>query len=295
MEVIGTIELPDTPQQTAAMHVTPDGGVLRTKTAVQREHLLDVYVNDILTMRLGCSASHLVELVVGRLFTEGMIAGIEDIDAISVCETSMRAYVYLADRKADLSRTAVDTVPTCCTNNRVLNDYFGGQGELAPVTPIPWRVEDVFALAADFAQDKTAHARTRGSHSAYLARGSEVLCERDDIGRHNAFDKVIGWALAQGIDLRRCAVLTSGRVPTDMVTKAIRARIPLLLSKSVATDKTIEIAWGYRLTLLTSVKPEGFDVISDPLGVASRAGNAACAAGPAASADTARSAIRPVA
>ena len=261
MNVIGVIRVQDEPLECMATRFTEDGGVQLVEDAVQIENLLSVYVNDILTMQLGCSASDLVELVVGRLFTEGIVEAVADIDAISVCEHSLRADVYLADRAADFSRGAPCTVPTCCTQNRVLNDYFGRGRALRSVQPIAWSPEWVFSVLEEFAKDKTSHARTRGVHSAYLATRDKILCVTEDIGRHNAFDKAVGWALMEQVDLSQCMLFTSGRVPTDMVTKAIRAGVPLLVSKAVATDKTVEIAREYNLTLICSAKNGRFDLM----------------------------------
>ncbi|MDO4890981.1 MAG: formate dehydrogenase accessory sulfurtransferase FdhD, partial [Coriobacteriaceae bacterium] len=65
---------------------------------LQAEHVVRVYVNGELTMNLTCSPDHIVELVVGRLFTEGMVAGIGDIDEVWLCEHSTRVMVFLRDR-----------------------------------------------------------------------------------------------------------------------------------------------------------------------------------------------------
>lgn len=264
MHVIGTVETFDNPIACSARRYNRAGQLTGIIKEVQTENLLTVYVNDILTMQVGCSASNLVELVVGRLFTEGLIAGIDEIDALSICEKSMRADVILKNRTADLSKEALGFVPTCCTNNRVANRYFVRDEGLRALVPIPWSADEIFAMADTFAEDHTSHARTRGSHSAYLWRAGECLVLREDIGRHNAFDKVVGWALTQGVDLGQCALFTSGRVPTDMVTKAIRARIPILVSKAVATDKTVEIARDYALTLICGADSEKIEVFNDP-------------------------------
>ena len=240
------------------------GAICQVSSEIQREGLLAVYVNDIPTMQIGCSTSHLVELVCGRLFTEGLVRGLDDIDTLSICEKSLRADVYLRDREADLSRMAMRMVPTCCTNNVTFNDYFATDEPLRPVTPIEWDADWVFRVADVFGLDRTTHRRTHGVHSAYLADKAGVLYMREDIGRHNAFDKVIGSALIDGVDLARCLLFTSGRVPTDMAVKAVRAGIPLLVSKAVATDKTIELAQAYDLTLICSANSESFEVVCDP-------------------------------
>ena len=266
MLIVGTLDLDEAPVEMPVERLWRDGRREVMSDAIQTESLLSVYVNDMLTMKLGCSASHLTDLVIGRLFTEGIIEGPHEVDAVSVCEQSLRADVMLRSRTADLSRESVEVTPTCCTNNVVVNRYFSRDLDLSPVKPIPWLPEQVFAIAEEFGCDRTIHARTRGAHSAYLCREGQVLCVREDIGRHNAFDKVIGWALGNDIDLGACAIFTSGRVPTDMVVKAIRARVPILISKAVATDKTVDMARRYDLTLICEAKADSCLVLNDGMG-----------------------------
>ena len=156
MEIIGTVEIIDEPSAVTVLRHSRDGAASRVPSEIQRESLLTVNVNDIPTMQVGCSASDLVELVVGRLYTEGLVNGIEDIETISLCENSLRADVYLRDREADLTREAARLVPTCCTNNVVLNDYFGTDAPPQPVVAIDWDDEWVFRVADAFARGVAA-------------------------------------------------------------------------------------------------------------------------------------------
>ena len=264
MHVVGTIEFTDAPIEYPACRHLREGGMREHVNAVQCESLLVVNVNDIPTMQIGCSPDHLVELVCGRLYTEGLVSSLDEIDTLSICENSLRADVYLHDRDADLSRRAMRVVPSCCTNNVTLNDFFGTSEPLPPVKPIPWDEEWVFRAIDEFERDDTLHRRTRGTHTAYLSNRESSLLMCEDIGRHNAFDKVVGSALIDDIDLSQCLLFTSGRVPTDMTVKAIRAKIPILASKSAATDKTIQMAHDYDLTLICNANPESFDVLCNP-------------------------------
>ena len=76
----------------------------------------------------------------------------------------------------------------------------------------------------------------------------------EDIGRHNALDKAVGCALTEGVPLAECVLFTSGRVPVDMVRKAIRAGVPALVSKSMPTVQSLELAEEYGLKLFIRQK-----------------------------------------
>jgi len=247
--------------------VKPGAAPVDDAYGLQAEHVVRVYVNGELTMNLTCSPDHIVELVVGRLFTEGMVAGIDEIDEVWLCEHSTRVMVFLRDRQlpaAPARERIVQDVGTCCTDNRTLSSLFLRDEKLPQVTPIPWNAEDVFALASVFERDTPMHRKTYGVHSCYLAQGAQVLYCCEDLGRHNAFDKVVGCALIDGVDLSRCTVFTSGRVPTDMAVKAIRARIPVMVSKAVPTDLAVQMAEEHGLTLLCSAHSDSFRIMNDP-------------------------------
>ena len=108
------------------------------------------------------------------------------------------------------------------------------------------------------------HRRTFGAHSCFLSVGEEILYCCEDLGRHNAFDKVIGCALQDHVDLSQAVIYTSGRLPVDMVTKAIKASIPVLVSKAVPTDLTVELARRFDLTLICAARPDSMKVYHDP-------------------------------
>ena len=148
----------------------------------------------------------------------------------------------------------VAPTPTCCTGNRVLNDYFITDQPMTPVTPVPWKKQWIFDLADCFANGTPLHSQTWATHSCFLACGGELLFQCEDIGRHNALDKAIGYALRHNIDLKKCVVYSSGRIPTDMAIKAIRAGIPVLASKASPSAEAVAMAKEYHLTLICAAR-----------------------------------------
>lgn len=247
-------EAPELTEETASRCIFRDGKISSQPEALLREHVIDVYVNDTLTMKLICIPQYLSELVLGRLFTEGLIDGVQDVELLYICEYGKRAKVLLKNRGNSRREEFVETTPSCCTGNRVLNDYFVKHRELTSVRPIPWKASWIFRLADEFAKDTPLHEKTMATHSCFLAREGEVLFSCEDIGRHNALDKVIGYALRNGIDLSGCILYTSGRIPTDMAVKAIQAKIPVLAGKAAVSQEAVLLAREYQLTLIGFAK-----------------------------------------
>ena len=156
-----------------------------------------VYINERLAMRLTCTPQHLDELILGRLLTEGLILRAEDVQQIYICEKGLRAKVtLLADASGRLTETGIETVNTCCTDNRT---YLSDSAESIPmVTPLPWESAWLQGMAEKTRGGQSLYESTHAVHACCLFREGRLLCCREDIGRHNALDKVIGWALITG-------------------------------------------------------------------------------------------------
>lgn len=238
----------------SCQYICRDGICREESEPILKEHLIDVYVNGQLTMKLICIPQFLAELVLGRLLTEGMVHSAEEIEQIYVCEYGSRAKVLLKETKRNDSKNYTEVTSTCCTGNHILNNYFQNQEPVRPVVPIPWNAPQVFALADRFAEGMPLHGKTWATHSCFLAQGDELLFQCEDIGRHNAMDKAIGYALRHNIDLGTCMVYSSGRIPTDMAMKAIRAGIPILASKASPSREAVALAEEYGLTLVCAAR-----------------------------------------
>ncbi|MBR1855021.1 MAG: formate dehydrogenase accessory sulfurtransferase FdhD [Lachnospiraceae bacterium] len=123
-----------------------------------------------------------------------------------------------------------------------------------------WKKEWIFGIANAFAQDSALHKSTGGTHSCMLAVEDRILYKAEDIGRHNALDKAIGYAVREQLNRSECILFTTGRVPTDMVRKAAAAGIPLLVSKAVPTADAVDMARGNGITLICRAWPDSFEI-----------------------------------
>lgn len=258
----------------AAKRVRNDAAEEIIEREILREHRLEIVVNEQTIARLVCTAEDLENLVVGRLIAEQIISGAEDIEHLYLCESGNRARVFL--KKNVRFCAAQPEEPTCCTDNLVLLQPAGAADirvqttnessqkmDYRPLRPGVWKPEWIFGLADAFAEDFRLHKRTGGIHGCMLGREGRVLYRTEDIGRHNAMDKAIGYAARTGIAPESCMLFTTGRLPTDMVRKAVAAGIPVLVSKAVPTQEAVEMARRYGLVLICRAWPDSFEIYAD--------------------------------
>ena len=218
----------------------PDG----TEATIPAEHAAAIYVNEQPAFRVVCTP--------GRLLTEGWIASVDEVEQIAVCAEGAKVQVYLR-HPLPTRRAAAQEVASCCTDNIAL----GSPVELLPLRPVPG-----LALQPEWVQTLTAamHAglplyrATRAVHSCFVLHKGKIVFACEDLGRHNALDKAVGCAVLAGLPLAECVLYTSGRVPLDMVRKAIRAGVPALVSKSMPTVQSLELAEEYGLKLFIRQK-----------------------------------------
>lgn len=269
MQIIDKFKGESSTCKLGARRIFYDGRPVDVNLDIATEHHMNVVINTIPTFEVVCSPDHLSELVVGRLISEAIVNSVDEIEQVYVCEHGTRAEVILTDsNRANFDNETLATIPTCCTGNKTLNSFFQTDQMPEPVTPISWSEEWLFNMTTFFKADSPAHKKSFGTHSCYISWNTQnfevdnpFVCE--DLGRHNAFDKAIGCALIAGVDLKKCLAFTSGRLPVDMVAKAIKAKMPILASKAVPTESGIELAKRSNLTLICSAYPDSADVILD--------------------------------
>lgn len=113
---------------------------------------------------------------------------------------------------------------------------------------------------------QTTFVKTGGVHASglFTIQGDLVVL-REDVGRHNALDKIVGWALAEGkLPLSNLVLLVSGRVSYEIVQKAVVAGIPLIAAVGAPSSLAVDLADRFGLTLVGFLKPESMNVYTHP-------------------------------
>ena len=240
--------------------INADGSKDDAEVVLLCEHDLSINVNERFVMKLVCTGEYLEELVMGRLLTGGFIKSAEDVERILFCREKTEASVFLSND------VEFDAVPieekSCCTGNKILSSV-KGRREMEKLPGHDLQNEWIFALAEQFEKGTKLHDMTSCTHSCMLGRRGEILFTCEDIGRHNAVDKAVGYALKTGVELSECILYTSGRVPVDMAEKSIAAGVPVLVSKSVPTAEAVELANRYGLTLIGNARRDSMKVFTD--------------------------------
>jgi FdhD protein len=106
--------------------------------------------------------------------------------------------------------------------------------------------------------------KTGGVHCSVLFQDGQLLVRSSDIGRHNTIDKIVGFAVLNGIDLSQCTIGCTGRQPAGMIAKVANAGVPIIVSKAAATDAGILLADRSNVTLVCFARGERFTVYSHP-------------------------------
>ena len=241
------------------------GQISEVSDVVVAEYNLTIQVNGKEFVILLCTPRSLENLVAGFLFSEGVIQSRNDLQELSVDVARLLARVTLRKQAAStLSGDVRKTVPTA-----------GGKGHTplntCEIQSLPGNMDGTFTIQpanvleimARFSRQSQLFLDTGGVHSCALSDGSEILVFEDDIGRHNALDKVLGHAMMVDMPLHDKVVLTSGRVSTEILAKVARHGIPAIISRSAPTSAAIEQAQALNMTLIGFARDDNFNVYSN--------------------------------
>jgi FdhD protein len=211
---------------------------------------------------------HDEELGLGFLLTEGVVRGAADVLSLRHCTVApspeaednvLQAQLH-GPVDFDRHRRHSFASSSCGVCGKATLE-----NALAVSEPLhsPLRVarQTLGALPARLRATQAAFDATGGLHAAALfTPAGELLVTREDVGRHNAFDKVVGWALREGVRLDEALMLVSGRVSFELVQKSVAARVPLIAGVSAPTSLAVRMAEALGVTLVGFLREGAMNV-----------------------------------
>lgn len=241
------------------------GGVREASLEVIREVPVTLYVNGEEIVTLLTTLRDLASLAVGFLFSEGWIADRSVIEALRVEEDRGLVHVRL---------TSVPQMTRRFLEKRMIGSSCGKAVSFYNVldalhckpasSAYQVRASVVSRWMTEMLRDAPLYRRTRGTHSVALYQETSRLLLEEDVGRHNAVDRILGRCLLEALPVERSCLLTTGRLSSEMVVKTSRLGIPILASRSAPTSLAVSLADRLRITLLGQVRGERMNAYTHP-------------------------------
>jgi FdhD protein len=227
-----------------AIRVTGDR-VTMVRDTICTEEAARLYLNDCFLTELVVSPVQLKELGVGFVICEGLAS---EVDTVHVAGNEIRV------------SARVDAMP-----GWVLESGGGLRAKKPPrevTSSLTIEPEDASRMIREI--QSGAWKKTGAVHCSALFFEGERAVRSCDVGRHNTVDKVVGFAVLNGIDLSSCVIACSGRQPAGMVSKVANAGIPIVMSKAAATDQGILTAQQAGVTLVCFARGDRFTIYTHP-------------------------------
>ncbi|MDH5526717.1 MAG: formate dehydrogenase accessory sulfurtransferase FdhD [Nitrospirota bacterium] len=242
------------------------GNAARVDDPVAVETVITLFVNRIEVATLLCSPTHIKAMAVGFLLGEGVLKHPDDL--LSARYEAGRGIVRLTvSERVDLSPFIGErkgTITSGCGKGQTYT-FIRDVAEMESLPAGPTlSAGRISARIRDFIHRSETYRDTGGVHSAMLwdGDGLEVFCE--DLGRHNAVDKVFGRCLLEGIDPAGKIMLSSGRISSEIALKCARQRVPLIISRNAPTTFSVQLAQTLDLTLVGFVRGDRMNVYTCP-------------------------------
>ena len=232
---------------------------------VASELPVTLIVNNEPLVTLLCTPAELEELAVGFLLSEGILRKKESIKRLEVIEKEMAVRIELADLPADFaSLFEKRTISSGCGKGITFSTLRSEADRRIEVKQHTLSLQSIRNLLQKFRTISKLYLETGGVHSAALSDGAEILFFSEDIGRHNAVDKIIGRAFLQSIPVENKILITSGRVTSEIMTKAGRNRFPVLISRAAPSCMAISYAEDMGITLVGFARGERMNIYTWP-------------------------------
>jgi FdhD protein len=236
------------------------GAAVETSVTVERPLTLYLNGQEIVTMMTILDRPE--DLAVGYLLNQGMLRPTDTLTAVEHDDDLGVVVVRTGERTDFESKLRKKTLTSGCAQGTAFGDLMEGFSAVSLSAEARLRTSELYRLLHRINTIPSLYLEAGAIHGCALARGEHPLCYMEDVGRHNAVDKIAGWMFRQGVSGAEGVFYTTGRLTSEMVIKTVRMGIPILVSRSGFTAWGVELAREANLTLIGRCKGRRFTVLA---------------------------------
>lgn len=218
------------------------------KVNICEEAPVDLILNGKKLVTFMCTPENLNELAVGYLYSRGLISNVDDIQILAACDDMRKINVKTANEYKEEEYGLAQVLTSGCGSGTVFTEEFLNAEENNSQYSIS--IDALKSLSTEMFSRAVLYKKMGGMHCACLADENGVLALREDVGRHNAVDKVIGKGLFLELEFSKTVIMTTGRISSDMILKAVAAGFPIVVSRSIPSSLALEIAGRMGITVV---------------------------------------------
>ncbi|MGM7702519.1 formate dehydrogenase accessory sulfurtransferase FdhD [Pseudalkalibacillus sp. Hm43] len=252
---------------TRKIHTYIDGEVIEKVDTVVTEFPLTIVLNGHEFATMVCTPAFLKEMVIGFLASEGVIRLFKrDIASITIDEDKGFAYVETTTKiEQTIQEHTKRFIGSCCGKSRQ-SFYFQNDVKTAKssMTKRTISYEQCINLMEQLQSSSSTFQATGGVHNAAICSPEGMIVSRTDIGRHNALDKLYGHCLMNEIHVQDKILVFSGRISSEILLKAAKIGVGILLSKSAPTELALQAAEDLNITTAGFIRGNRVNVYTHP-------------------------------
>lgn len=220
-----------------------------------REAPLTIYLNGKEMVSLLCTPEYQEDLALGFLTAEGLLEDPDDLLSVRLEEEQGAVWVETLRTPQIAEQLFLKRfITTGCGKGTTFYNVMDHSLARQERASLMVRAGDLVDLMREVQQKSELYRLTGGVHSAALCQGREVLLFREDVGRHNAADKIMGYCFRHRIPMEDKVLLTSGRISSEILLKAAKMGIGAIVSRSAPTDLALQLAEELGITVIGFVR-----------------------------------------
>ena len=219
------------------------------------EGMVTFYLNGQPFVSVMCTPTHLKELALGFLFNEGLIRSPRDVTVMELCGGGRCVDIWLG---FDVEIPNLRVITSGCSGGTTFEEIVSARHRVEADLSI--NADQIAQLMDELSRQASLYHRSGGVHAAGLAHAGQFVCVAEDVGRHNALDKIAGTCLQMGHITLGGVLLTSGRISSEMVQKAARMEVPVVISRTSPTSLAVQLAQAWSITLIGYARRGTFHV-----------------------------------